>query len=745
MKGKRFLSLVLFSAAAAALPRVSVFAQETPSASELAVRETQQLRATLFDGEKSSRERDEAAKRLLQRGTNDVLLEALRSGKAELQIPVARALSYVENPPGELLDPLLMCLQPQISAELADAASLAAANYRDSTAARDKLRNFILSANVSESARERAVRALGSLNDKDTAQFLVQTVLKGEDRNITQRLSDAAAAALLDMTGLYAFGLDYGQWNRWWATEQTKTPQQFLNDRLADRASMAQGIKAQLKLVQESIDKRANDGLFALKTDAERETYVLGYLKDASLEFRSAGATLVKAERANNLAVGDEVTKRLRELIGDSAPEVRLRVADAIAAINDSDAAKPLLAQLQREKIPGVKAALIMALAPTKDLSAVPELIKQLSDPSYQVSKAAAAALRELGTEIVKNQALEREVSNALVQTIENTRFARGAHELRENAVAAMGPLKDPELIKTMFSLLEDRESNPPKVRIASIRALSAMNPSHNRQSDIANQLAGTLSTDRDNGVRLEAAVGLGVVGSPEQMNTLLIAMGPNGGDEAVREAAWNSLGKLLDQFDDTRLASLAERFNGVPEKQLVIDLARVKKNADGMHQEELAQVQELVGGLFLTPAIDKPEAAIDYLVPALAYWDSKGPGFHTEGLQSNLLNAYLRAKRYKDATQFAQSRIEKKKQNEETMGRGFLQEADRLDRKNELRPALDLLASALTLPIQGQIKADMVRKQQDIQARIVPLYDHFPQTWIARLKISRHFTPGIG
>ena len=66
--------------------------------------------------------------------------------------------------------------------------------------------------------------------------------------------------ALADMTGLYEFGLDYGQWNRWWATEQLKSPQQFLNDRLADRANVAQNIKGRLKQVQESIDTRANDG-----------------------------------------------------------------------------------------------------------------------------------------------------------------------------------------------------------------------------------------------------------------------------------------------------------------------------------------------------------------------------------------------------------------------------------------------------------------------------------------------------
>jgi HEAT repeat protein len=729
VKARRFLNLILLSAAAAAMPHVRTFAQDVPSATELAARESEQLRATLFDSTKSQRDRDEAAKRLLQRRASDILREALNSGKTDLQIPVARALAYVENPPAELLAPLLLCLQPQISADLADAAALAAANYRDNPTARAKLREFILSANVSEIARARAVRALGSLNDKDTAQFLIQT-LKGEDRNITQALSDAAADALVEMTGLTEFGRDYGQWNRWWASEEQKTPQQFLNDRLADRANIAQGIKGRLKTLMDSIDRRAKDGLFGLKTDAERENYVLGYLNDDAPEFRSAGATLVTNERANNLTVGTQVRARLRELIGDSAPDVRLRVADAIAAINDSEAAKPLLAQLQREKIPSVKAALITALAPIKDVSTVPQLLKLLEDPSYQVSKAAAAAIRELGTEVVKNQALEREVSNALVQTIENTRFARGAHELRENVASAMAPLKDPELMKTMFSLLEDRESNPPKVRIASIRALSVMNPSRDRQSDIAIRLADTLSTDRDNGVRLEAATGLGIVGGPNQMQVLLNAMGPNVRDDAIREAAWNSLTRLLDQFDDGSLANLAERFQGAPEKQLAIDLARIKKNSDGNRLEELAQIQEAVGGLYLTPAIDKPEAAIDYLVPALAYWDSKGPGVRTENLQRNLLDAYLRAKRYKDATQFALKRIAIKKENDETMGRLFLREAERLDKNNELRPALDVLAGALTLPIEGGIREQMLKTQKDIQGRVLPF--NYPQSWIA-------------
>ena len=697
--------------------------------------ESEQLRGTLFDKEKPARERDEAAKRLLQRGASDVLLEALRSGNAELQIPVARALADVENPPGEFLEDLLRCLQPQINTELADAASLAAANYRDNPAARARLRGFILSANVGENQREKAVRALGTLNDRDTAQFLVQTVLKGDDPSISLRLSDAAADALAEMTGLTEYGRDYGQWNGWWAAQQSKSPQDFLNDRLAVRGSTVEKVKSELKQLADAIDKLVQDGL-PKTNQKDRDDYILPFLKNSAPKFRTAGAKLIKLERADNLTIGPDVVARLRDMIGDSDPDVRLRVAEAIVAINDPGSAKPLLAQLQRERLPNIKAAQISALAPTKDIGAVPELIKLLNDASFQVAEAAAKALGDLGPEIVKNQALGREVSNALSLTIARTNGVRGANRLRERAVEAMVPLRDTELVQTLFPLLEDKVSNPPTVRIAAIRALSTMNASPNRQADIASRLADTLAKDFEAGVRLEAANGLGIVGSPAQQQALYNAMGTGERDEMVRDAAWRSLNSLFDQFDDVSLASWAETFKGSPDKQLAVNLVRNKKliQAGPGQAGELAMVQESIGTLELSPGIDKADVAITYLSPALAYWDGKGPGVHTESLQNSLLDAYLRAKRYKEATQFALSRIEKKKENQEQMGRRFLQEVDQLNKRNELRPALELLAGVLNLPIEGRYRDELVRQDKDIRSRVLPFYNPYRERWVGVL-----------
>ena len=104
------------------------------------------------------------------------------------------------------------------------------------------------------------------------------------------------------------------------------------------------------------------------------------------------------------------------------------------------------------------------------------------------------------------------------------------------------------------------------------------MNPSRDRQSDIAIQLADRLAKDPDNGVRLEAATGLGTVGSPAQENALLNAITGQGGDNPIRTAAWNSLNKLLPQFSDQELATLEGTFKGSPDKQLAVDLVREAK-----------------------------------------------------------------------------------------------------------------------------------------------------------------------
>jgi HEAT repeat protein len=682
---------------AAALPPVRSLAQPAQTQREVAQREFEQLKATLNNPGKPPRERDEAAKRLLQRGANDVLLDVLQSGNTELQVSVARALSEPENPPPQFLDGLLRCLQPQTTSELASAASQALLNYHDNPAARARLREFIQSVIVGESSRVAAVLALGSLNDKETAQFLMQ-VLRGDN----QLLSDAAADALAEMTGLSEKGRDVGQWEIWWQDQQGKTPEQFLAERRAGRETSTRALRERLALAAKAIDTFVEDYHRPIKDNAERAAYVLRCLNDPSPDFRAAGARLVDIELKANLTVDDKVLARLRDLIGDSSPDVRLRVANAIAAVNDPPSAKPLLAQLQREKIPDVKEKLIQAIAPIKDITAATELIRQLDDPAFKVSEAAAKALADLGPEIAKNPLLERDVANTLTFRLGQTAGVRGANKLRENLVLAMIPLRDPVLERALSPLLIERAGNTPNVRRNAIRALSAINV-ESLKAGIAGSLANSLRYDSDSGVRLEAASALGLVGTPAQSDALYTAMGSREPDSAIRAAAWTSLNTVLEQEDLVRLALWSETFKQSPERQLAVERIRQKKliDASPAHADDLAVVEENIGNLFLNPAIDKPEQAISHLAAALKHWDA-GTGHVTEGLQNSLMYAFLRARQYKEAVAFATERIMRNDQNQETMARAILQEVDRLSRAKQYTAALDLLTEAKNLPIKS-------------------------------------------
>jgi HEAT repeat protein len=715
---------MLFSAATAALPPVVANAQPSPggdSAAEVARQETVQLSQTLTAPDRGLRERVEAAKRLLERGANDVLLRALRSGQAELQTPVARALAETNNPPAIFLDDLLRCLQTQVTVELADAASLAAANYRDNPAARARLRDFILSVNIPEPRRVPAVRALGTLNDRESAQFLIQMLLGGA---VPEGLSNAAADALGEMTGLTEYGRDVGQWERWWGGQAGKSPEQFLSERRAEREGSARQAVERLKTVATSIDRFVESAHRRITDPKLREADVLTSLNDPSPEFRAAGARLVNQDLNAGLPIAPAVVERLRDLIGDSSPDVRRRVAGAIAAVNDPGAAKSLLAQLQREKIEAVKAELMKALAPTKNVAAVPELVRLLDDPAFQVSEAAAAALRELGPEIAKSPQLSRTVSNALLRTIERTNNLRGADRLREYATEAMIPLHDTALVQVLFTLLVDRAGNTPNTRNSAIRALAAMNAPPKLQEDIAGRIAQTLrpNTEKEKGVRLEAAKAMGIVGGPAQGEALYNALGD---DEAVREAAWNSLSSLFEQFDvNTLLVWNSQRFQNAPDKRLTINLALNKKliALGAPAAETLAIVQQEIGALYLDPKIDKPGEAVSYLESALAYWSGK-PGGVVNTVQDLCIRAYLRSKQYKSSVQFATGQIQKNGQNTDAMCGAILQEVNRLNRANQLQLALELLAEAKTLPIKGFYQDQFAELDKDIKGRIVPFY----------------------
>src|SRR5690606_38894812 len=96
--------------------------------------------------------------------------------------------------------------------------------------------------------RSAAIRSLGMLVEKDGAQALMRVLTNAEE---PASLRDAAADALVNMTGLSEYGRNADRWAQWWRINASRDPAewkllqleqraarydriQFLHDRLAD-------------------------------------------------------------------------------------------------------------------------------------------------------------------------------------------------------------------------------------------------------------------------------------------------------------------------------------------------------------------------------------------------------------------------------------------------------------------------------------------------------------------------------
>src|SRR5207302_644807 len=128
--------------------------------------------------------------------------------------------------------------------------------------------------------------------------------------------------------------------------------------------------------------------------------------------------------------------------------DVRIEVAGALRALNDASALHPLLTQLGQEPQSDVRAALVKAIGPIRDLIALPALRKLLGDPSYAVAEAAADAIKELGTQIREKQSDMLVPLAAELKGVLDSRTGDPASgRLREALVNAMAPLRQLSLL----------------------------------------------------------------------------------------------------------------------------------------------------------------------------------------------------------------------------------------------------------------------------------------------------------
>lgn len=736
--------MTLVAAIAIAVPRW-LAAQDSPptipagSPEAAAKRDLEQQQQILNDAASTPQQREEAARRLVSRSSkeaDEILLRLLTNfSHQQGQLAVARALAFSSDPNDSFITPLANLLGTD--RDLTAAAAAALAGYKTNELARQKLTAYVNNLSQTVALRVGAIRAMGRLVDKRTAGTLI-AIINRENENALVR--DAAADALIEMTGLSRFGRDVQQWNQWWQASRSKTDADWSTDLLNKNAVRANELHNQLQKDQRFIAKiirdQYNDKSVA---DAERERVLIGHMQSDSEGARLAAVQVVyeEATQFGGARISAAVLASLRAMVGDSSAEVRVRVARTLSTANDPGAVDALLAQLSQEKEPDVQAAILQALGPSRDLRAVEPLLARLNDPSYTVAKAAADALRDLAGTLreEKNATIAAQVANRLRQRLGGTETVLAAR-LRESIVEAMARLGHRSSLPVFYELLAPGQEAT-RVRIFALRGLGLI-----ADHGSANMIVNTLN-DRNSppGERLAAAEALLTIATYENAKGIASHLSEQSErDPDVRAAVWKVIASLLEKASANEVLVWAEQFRQEGDTEAALNrrvtalaIAEKKLMNEG-NPLRLAVVRQNLGETLLK--LNKPDEAVGKLRQALDYWTEQQADEAVVNLpRQQLMESLLRSKKYADAAAFATRLIGENKATTPDMWGKVNREIKRLRESKDADAAMSLIEVAKTIPwgdlYSSQLKLleDQVRKDKTNGGR----------TWVRQTRQYEH------
>jgi HEAT repeat protein len=670
----------------------------------------QQQAAILADASATQSQRDEAANRLASRLTGEsrqMLLNVLADfANPRGQLAVARALAGESAPEPAFIDPLFALLGTDRA--LTEAAAQAIANYRSSPGAFTRLVNFANSRQQRAALRTATIRALGTLDEKRAAAALMEMMVRPDEDS---EIRNAAADALIQMTGLRENGRDLQRWQEWWAANQNKDDTQFRSEQLAQRAARFSQLQFRYSHLAEELDSILNERYRAAAA-AQQPDILMRYLSSSEPEIRAIGARLVAEDAvAGTRPVPATVKQRLRDMIGDSSTDVRIEVVRSLRFINDAAALQALLTQLGQEPSADIRSAIAQALAQIGDLRAAPELLRLLDDPSLRVAESAARALYDLGPALRESDGKFAHQLALRLQTVLEQRTAAADAQssgLREAAVLALAPLRDPAVGETLLRLLRPGESVG--VRRGAIKGLGEL-----RDARAADSVAACLD-DPAGAIRLEAVDALNKLGSVEHVDALLERTGTAETDTSIRDRAWQVVESFLPKLNKDKLASLAERFREEPTRRLLVlkNLAAMQVRDKDLAQ--LAYTQQNIGETLMQ--LDHPADAEIYLRQALDYWQAqKVENMVTEQLIDRRTDALLRSKQYAEVARFGETLIARQTAYQQTIGSRIRAETERLVKDKDYADAAALIAEARKM--NPRLAAQYLEVLDDLETQI--------------------------
>jgi len=565
------------------------------------------LTGQLSDPARSAKTKLEAAGLLLNRPYPQAA-EALRrfladSTNVAAQQAVAEAIARHGGGQKVFIEPLMLML---VGAEpsVRDVAGRALATYKDHGVTE---RLIAISA---DSSRDRdlrlvTIRSLGLVLDKRAVEAMV-ALLEDSDDSIRA----AAGESLAKLTNIRTFS-DPGEWKLWWRKNKNKDRSEWLADLAMSLGKAKSALEAENARLRDRL-ARVTMELYASVPASRQETMLLGFLKDPLPDVRLVGTTITYRKLAASEAIGPEVRKQVRGMLGDADARLRRSSALLVASLGDGQALAALLERLSVEQTPSVRQGLLTAIGQLRDVKALPAVLGEIPSRDETIAAAAATALARIAEAQPLSRSDTAKAVKALIERYDLSTASSDGLALREALLTAMGQVGEAEFSDVLLDALGDSSA---AVRQAAVNALAKLG-----SGKLAARIE-PLTGDADRGVRQAAIAALGALGGKKHLQTILQRTNPAvEQDAAVRRQAWNVAMAILAKADPKTLRAVVDGLAGRPDardqriqilQMLVVAVSAAHDPAEGDVRRQL--------GLELTrsarPAEAEPQLAQAYRI----------------------------------------------------------------------------------------------------------------------------------
>lgn len=545
------------------------------------------LRELLLDRQQP-REQSQAALLLVQDHSAEaeaIVRQGLRqSDEPEVFIALASALRVERD--SRFTEELLTALvggRPLVRRPAADAL---AAVGTDAVLAR--LNVIVNDSQLEPALRQESLAAIGRVNRQAAIPILLQHIAHPDPT-----MARIATDALTEQTG-QNFSSDVARWQAWWDQHKDRTPEQWLEDRLAYQSTRARRLENDLDRAKAQL-VTLHQQLYQRVPPADRLAHVQSLADNEDPTVRGLAVVWSSELLGSADGVGQRTLSNvLLRLSYDGNLIVQRTAVLALGRVPDPRAFEQLQRLLKEGSAP-VRAAATYALtqramakpaegtsdSPPADGNAevvhqvVPLLQKALDDPALEVVVAAAENLGALGVP---------EAGPVLAVLLRHH-----SESVRQTAAQALERIADPSSLDGVLAALDDSSIT---VRFGLVGALGRIAGDGRRLTDsqrsrLLTRLEDLLLRDPDPGVRSRAATVIGQTGAQVELPFLWRRLQARE-DTRVQEKTWTAVIEIIARSGNLELVrhwdrALADADQGGRRLELLSEISDRWKKSEKM------------------------------------------------------------------------------------------------------------------------------------------------------------------